>query len=238
MKTNTSQGHRKRLRDKFNKVGAEGLHDYELIELLLTLGTPRKDRKPQAKEALKKFKALKGVLDAAPEELQKIEGIGPHNSFGIKLVKELASLYLEQKIPAKKVCPSSREVVDYLRHSMEGLKKEVFKVLFLNSQNKILHIEDIFSGTINASAIYPREIIKKALLYDAASLIFAHNHPSGNSQPSESDQTITKELVHAGCMMQVEVLDHLIIGEKEYYSFADKGLMEKYKLKVQHELHI
>ncbi len=113
-----AQGHRKRLRDKFIKSGLKGFHDYEIIELLLTLGTPRKDCKQPAKEAIKKFKSLRGVLEAPPEELRQIDGIGSHNIFGIKLVQEVAREFLKEKIIDQPIYKSAQEVFDYLYHSM------------------------------------------------------------------------------------------------------------------------
>ena len=224
------EGHRKRLREKFIKSGLKGFHDYEIIELLLTLGSPRKDCKPQAKEAIRRFKTLRGVLEAPPQELQKIDGIGPHNAFGIKLVQEVAREFLKERILDKPICKSSKEVFDYLYYSMRDLKKEKFKVLFLNSQNQVVEVEDLFEGTLAASSVYPREIIESALKRNAASLIFAHNHPSGNPEPSGSDKEITRDLVFAGSIMQIKVLDHIIVGENKYFSFADEGLIEEYEL--------
>jgi len=125
---NEQPGHRRRLRERFIKSELKGFHDYEIVELLLTLGSPRKDCKQPAKEALKRFKTLRGVLEASPLELQQIEGIGAHNSFGIKLVLEVAKEYLKEKIMDKPVLSSSQEIFDYLYHSMRGLKKEVFKI--------------------------------------------------------------------------------------------------------------
>jgi len=125
---NTAQGHRKRLREKFLKSGLKGFHDYEIVELLLSLGTPRKDCKQQAKEAIKRFKTLRGVLEALPEELQQIDGIGSHSAFGIKLVQEVAREFLKEKIIDKPIYKSAQEIFDYLYHSMRDLKKEVFKI--------------------------------------------------------------------------------------------------------------
>jgi len=201
METKSQEGHRKRLRERFNQSGLAAFLDYEIVELLLTLGTPRKDCKPQAKEAIKRFKTLRGVLEAPPEELQKIKGITAHNIFVI---------------------------FDYLYHSMRDLKKEVFKVMFLDSQNRVVEIEDLFEGTLNASAIYPREIIQGAVKHNAAALIFVHNHPAGNPQPSDNDKQITQDLVYAANIMLIKVLDHIIIGENRYFSFADAGLIEEY----------
>ncbi len=226
------EGHRKRLREKLIKSGITGFHDYEIVELLLTLGTPRKDCKQQAKAAIKKFKTLRGVLEAPLEELQEIKGIGPHNVFGIKLVQEVAREFLKEKILEKSICKSSKEVFDYLYHSMRDLNKEIFKVLFLDGKNHIIDIEDLFEGTLNFSSVYPREIIKSAIKHNATALIFAHNHPSGSPEPSPSDKEITKDLIEASNTMQIKVLDHIIIGDNRYFSFADKELIEEYNMNL------
>ena len=230
MATKNQEGHRKRLRQKFLKSGLKGFHNYEIVELLLTLGTPRKDCKQQAKEAIKKFKTLRGVLQAPPEELREIKEIGPTHIFVIKFVQELAREFLKEQILNKPYCKSSKEVFDYLYHSMRDLSKERFKVMFLNAQNQIVEVEDLFEGTLTASAIYPREIVEKAVKHNAAALIFAHNHPSGNPEPSNDDKQITSNLVFVGNIMQIKVLDHIIIGDNKYFSFADAGLIEKYNL--------
>ncbi len=223
-------GHRKRLREKFIKSGLGGFHDYEVIELLLTLGSPRKDCKQQAKEAIKKFRTLRGVLEASPEDLQQIDGIGRHSAFGIKLVQEVAREFLKEKIIDKPIYQSAQEVFDYLYHSMRDLKKEVFKVIYLNSQNQIIDTTDLFEGTINSSSISPRGVIESAIKYRAVSLIFVHNHPSGNPEPSKSDRELTKDLVYAASIMRLKVLDHIIIGNNRYFSFAGEGLIEQYEL--------
>lgn len=229
-KRNKRLGHRRRLREKFLKGGLKGFLDYEIVELLLTLGTPRKDCKRQAKEALKKFKSLRGVLEASEDRLQEIRGIGPNNVFGFKLVQEVSRRFLREKMIGRPVCNSSREVFDYLYHSLRGLKREEFKVIFLDTKNQILEEKTIFEGTVDSSVIYPREIIQEALKYDASSLIFVHNHPSGDPAPSESDREITRELVFAANIMQIKVLDHIIIGNNCFFSFADERLIEDYEI--------
>ncbi len=177
-------GHRKRLREKFVRSGLKGFLDYEIIELLLSLGTPRRDCKQQAKEAIRRFKTLRGVLAASSEELQQIKGIGPHSAFGIKLVQEVAREFLKEKIIDKPVYKSSQEIFDYLYHSMRDLKKEVFKVLYLNSQNQIIEATDLFEGTINSTSVSPRVVVRSAIRSYAVSLIFVHNYPSGTPEPS------------------------------------------------------
>ena len=222
-------GHRQRLRDKFLQGGLKGFLDYEIIELLLTLGTPRKDCKTTAKEALRRFKMLRGVLEAEDEELLEIKGLGPHNIFGIKLVQEVSRRFLREKMMSRPVCHSSREVFDFLYHSLRDSKKEKFKVIFLDAKNYILEEKTFFEGTVDSSAVYPREIMKSAIRYNASSLIFVHNHPSGDPAPSESDKDITKELVFAANIIQLKVLDHIVIGNNCYFSFADEGIIEDYE---------
>ena len=227
---NEQPGHRKRLRERFIKSGLAGFHDYEIVELLLSLGTPRRDCKPQAKEAIRRFKTLRGVLEASVEELVQIDGIGPHSAFGLKLIQEVARQFLKEKIIDRPIYKSAAEIFDYLYHSMRDLKKELFKVLYLNSQNQIVDTTDLFEGTIDSTAISPREVIESAIKNYAVSLIFVHNHPSGNPEPSKSDKDLTRDLVYAGSIMRIRVLDHIIIGDNRYFSFASEGLIEQYEL--------
>lgn len=227
------QGHRQRLQKRFLKGGLQGFLDYEVVELLLTLGTPRRDCKKLAKQAMGKFKMLRCVLEASPDELQEIEGLGPKNIFGIRLVQEVSRRFLREKMMSRPVCHSSQEVFDYLYHSLRDARKEKFKAIFLDAKNRILEEETIFEGTVDTSAVYPREILKKALKCNASAVIFVHNHPSGDPEPSESDREITKELVFAASTMQVKVLDHIIIGNNRYFSFADRGLIEDYEFLFQ-----
>lgn len=233
VKKNKELGHRRRLREKFLNGGLDGFLDYEIVELLLTLGSPRKDCKQQAKEALRKFKTLAGVLEASEERLQEIKGLGPHNIFGLRFVQEVSRCFLKSRMMSRPVCRCSREVFDYLYHSLRNSKKEKFKVIFLDTKNQILEEKTVVEGTVDSSAVYPREIIKEAIRYDASSLIFVHNHPSGDPEPSESDKEITRELVFAACIMQINVLDHIIIGDNRYFSFADEGLIEGFEVMFQ-----
>jgi len=229
MKTENSQhkgeGHRKRLRDKFLESGLDGFHDYEVIELLLTLGTPRKDCKETAKEALKRFKTLQGVLEASPRELQEIKGIGPVNLFGIKLIKAVAERYLEKKLIRKDPISDSNALFDYLYHSMSNKSRESFKVLFLDAKNRVIAAETLFEGTLTSSAVYPREVVQAAMNHHAAALIFAHNHPSGELEPSPSDLRVQQQLTEASKILGINLLDHIIISKRGYYSFQEHGLI-------------
>jgi DNA repair protein RadC len=223
-------GHRDRLRRKFLQGGLSGFLDYEIIELLLTVGTPRRDCKGPAREALREFKTFQGVLEAPPRELQRIRGIGPRNLFGIKLIHEVARRYLKDRMMSRSVCHSSKEVFDYLYHALRDLGREKFKVIFLDTKNRVIEEKTLFEGTVDSSAVYPREVIKDALRYEASALIFAHNHPSGDPEPSLSDKEITRDLVFAARVIQIRVLDHIIIGDNRYFSFADEGLIDDYDL--------
>jgi DNA repair protein RadC len=225
-------GHRKRLREKFLKGGLEGFHDYEIVELLLSLGTPRQDCKPQAKEALRRFKTLRGVMEAAPQELQDISGIGPHSVFGIKFMQAVAREFLKEKSLQRTVCSSSQEIFEYFYHTMRDLKKEIIKIVYLNSQNQILEIQDFGPGTVDSSHIYPREVIEGALKCHAVGMVIVHNHPSGYPEPSASDFSLTRNMVLSGTAMQVKILDHIIIGDNRFYSFAGQGMLEKYEAEI------
>jgi len=176
----THKGHRQRLRDRFLKNGLDGFHDYEIVELLLTLGTPRKDCKQLAKQALKKFGSLKDVLEADPKDLQDIDGIGSNNVFGLKIAQAVSRRYLADRVINKNFIRSSDEVLQYLKHKLRDKNREVFIVIYLNGRNQILKMEELFEGTLTTSAVYPREVVKRALDYDAAALVFVHNHPSNN----------------------------------------------------------
>jgi len=226
-KVHKGSGHRKRLRDRFLSGGLEGFHDYEVIELLLTLAMPRKDCKDAAKAAMKRFSTLQGVLEAAPRELGKIDGIGPRNIFGIKLIKAVADRYLKKKLVDRDAINDSKALFDYLYHSIGDKKREIFKVIFLNSKNQVIGAKTLSEGTLTASSVYPREVIQAALNHDAAALIFAHNHPSGDAKPSAEDVAVTSQLVFAGKVMGIVVHEHLVIGDNRYFSFADQGYIAR-----------
>ena len=228
-KPHKGEGHRQRLRDRFLKSGLDGFHDYEVIELLLTLATPRKDCKDAAKAALDRFKTLTGVLDAAPADLRRVPGIGPTNLFGLKLIPAVAKRYLKQQLQGKKTLRNSRELFDYLNHTIRDKKKECFVVIYLDAKNRVIADETLFTGTVTASAVYPREVVRAALAHTAAAVIFAHNHPSGDPAPSPDDMAITRKLVQACDLMGITVHEHLIIGTEGYFSFADHGHMARVK---------
>jgi len=220
-------GHRKRLRQRFLEAGLDGFLDYEVIELLLTLATPRKDCKAAAKLSLKKFKTLQGVLEADPRELQEVPGIGPINMLGIKLIKAVSERFLAKKVVGRNAVANSRDLYSYLNGAIRDKTRECFMAIFLDSKNRVITLETLFEGTLTASGVYPREVVRAALQHHAAALIFAHNHPSGEPGPSSEDMAITRQLVFAARLMGITVHEHLIIGDNSYYSFADQGHMAR-----------
>lgn len=220
------EGHRQRLRDKFLEQGIGAFTDSEIIELLLTFGTPRSDCKEAAREALQRFGSLPAVLDAAPVELQQIKGIGSKNIFALQFIQGVARRYLRQRVVGKQYVHSSRAVADYLIHSMRGLENEVLTVVFLDAAHAIIDTQVMAEGTVSVNTVYPRELIKAALARNASALVIAHNHPSGSLKPSRQDEELTRSLHLICSFMHIQLLDHLIIGSGDtVYSFADHGLM-------------
>ncbi len=218
-------GHRGRLRDRFVSKGLSGFSDAEVLELLLSFGTPRTDCKEPARQLLEKFGSFSKVLEAPLIALQETKGVGPKNSFALHFVHRVAHYYLKERLQGKRYLHSSREVIEYLVYSMRGLKKEVFTVIYLDSSHAIIDSEVVAEGTLNVNTVYPREIISRALQFHAAALIIVHNHPSGSLDPSPQDIKLTKTLWLVCHHMQIKLLDHFIIGDGSY-SFADNGLMQ------------
>jgi len=224
-KISSPQGHYSRLRQRFLLGGIDGFLDYEVVELLLKLADNRRDQKITAKLLLNTFKSLRGVLEASPEQLKKIKGIGDANIFGLKLVQSVARRYLKEQIIGENYIQSSENVLDYLRHNLRDRGREVFLVVLLNGRNQVLDIVELFEGTLTTSAVYPREVIKLILEKDAAVVIFVHNHPSGNPNPSKDDQNLTQILKAACSTIDVQLHDNLIIAGNDYTSMADKGMV-------------
>ncbi len=225
-------GHRERLRDRFLERGLDSFSDAEILELLLSFGTPRGDCKEPAKSALEQFGSLSAVLETPLVELQNINGIGPKNGFAVHFIQAVSRRYLKDRLQGKRYLHSSMDVRDYLLHALRGLKKEVLTVIYLDSSHAILDTETVAEGTINVNTVYPRELIKKALQHNAAAIIIAHNHPSGSLNPSAQDLQLTRTLYLLGSMMQIALLDHLIIGDGSF-SFADEGLMTEISIQCR-----
>lgn len=210
---------------KFTASGVDVFHDYEVLELLLAYAIPRRDVKPLAKNLLKKFGSLKGVMDASIRDLEKITGVGTHTAVLIKLVKDMGALYLKEKVKDKPQITCTRELLDYCRTAIGGLKDERFCVIYLDAQNKITGMETIQEGIVNQAVVYPRKVLENALEQKASAIILVHNHPSGHVKPSDADIRLTKTIRDTARMLDIHVHDHVIVGENRFFSFREEGLM-------------
>jgi len=225
MNSEHHKGHRERLRKKFISAGVSGLHDYELLELLLTYAIPLKDVKPIAKNLLAHFGDLASVIDASPEELACSKGIGMNSAILISLIKNFCCEYLAMKMKNKDSLSSPDTVINFARMKMAGLKAEGFMVVYLNTKNHVNDYEIINEGTVDHAVIYPRNIIKRALAHDATGIIMVHNHPSGICEPSHSDIKITGAIKEAAKTVNIRVIDHIIVGKSGYFSFVEAGIL-------------
>ena len=215
-------GHRQRLKERFKAGGKAALADYELLELLLMQALPRKDVKPIAKNLLTKYGSINKVISAPITELAAFNGLGEGSALHLK-VTEAIGLAAKRERTSKVNLNDRLELLDYLYAKMSDLKHEEFHVIFLDSKNNLLADEKMFNGTIDSSAVYPREIIKAALKHSAANIVAVHNHPSGDASPSKDDEMLTYELFASCKSVDVNLLDHIVIGDGVHYSFADDG---------------
>lgn len=218
-------GHRKRLRQRFLQSGFDGFLDYEIVELLLTIGTPMRDCKQMAKDAIKEFKGLRGVLDASLDELQKIKGIGPSNAFGVKLFQAVSERLSREQLPKKIKLDSADIVANYLQKSIGRKKKEYFVMLCLDSRNGLIKTSNISIGSLNASVVHPREVFKEAIQSSSAHILISHNHPSEDPEPSPEDVALTRRLDEAAKILGIELIDHVIVTKDKFSSLKEKGLM-------------
>ena len=218
-------GHRKRLRSRFLKGGEKGLPDYELIELLLFGVIPRGNVKPLAKTLLQTCGNLSGLLQADVEKLKSISGVGDSTIVMLRAIHEAACRLVLEEASQFPAFDSWKSIIDYCRARMSHLTIEQFRLLFLDQKNKIIADEVQQQGTINRTPIFPREVVKRTLELGASSLIMVHNHPSGDPTPSQADIDITKKVIQAAQALEIQVLDHLIIGKFGHISLREKKLI-------------
>ncbi len=218
-------GHRERLREKIIHSGAASLADYELLEVLLFAASPRGDTKPLAKRLIDKFGSLSNVMSASPERLRQIDKVGDAVIATIKVAELLGEKLLRGKIEKKNVLSSWQALLEYCQGVMGRKEIEHFRILFLNNKNHLITDEIQQTGTVNHTAVYPREVVKRALEIGATSLILVHNHPSGDTTPSKADITMTEEIVAAAAALNIRVHDHLIVSANENTSFKSLGLI-------------
>ena len=218
-----------KLEESFIKYGIVGLSNSEIVELLISRSVNRKECKRIVAEITAKYKTLREFITAPAEELEMISGITEQCIISIKMMMEIHSRYLKEEIIQKPFYSSSQEIFDYLYHSMRDLKKEAFRIIYLNNQSQIIDTEVLSEGPLNEIHIYPREIQEKAFKHNAHHLVFVHNHPPGDPMPSHNDEKITRDMVFIGKVLRISVLDHIIIGENRYFSFSSAGLIDEYE---------
>jgi DNA repair protein RadC len=218
-------GHRQRLKQKLLDGSLETFADYELLEMLLFTSIARRDVKPIAKNLLAKFGDLTNVINSEQNTLLMIEGVNSNVFINFSIVRELINRILRQKVVNHNVISSWSALLDYLKFNMSSLKVERFRILFLNKKNILIKDEVLSIGTIDQIAIYPREVIKRALLYEAGAIILVHNHPSGAVKPSKADIDLTKKIVEICDSVNISVHDHVIIANNEYFSFKSEMLL-------------
>ena len=192
--------------------GPEFVSDAGLVAILLRIGIKGKDAVSLGRDLINRFGGLRGLLNTDKKELEEVPGLGPAKIAQLLAATEIAKRQLKEKVVNGIKIRGPQDLIEYLSTSMASLREEVFKVVFLNSANVVLAIEDLFKGTVDQSAVYPREIIKRALELNASGLIFVHNHPSGDLKPSKSDLSLKRKLVEACLAVNLTPLDHLIIS--------------------------
>lgn len=214
-----------RPRDKLLKRGPGALTDAELLAIFLRTGTHGKSAVDLARDLLLDFGSLKALLSADQQRFCQSNGLGEAKYAQLQAVMEMARRHFKESLQRGDALTSPEITRAYLSAQLRGYSYEVFACLFLDNQNRVIQLNELFRGTIDAASVYPREVAKQALQHNAAAVIFAHNHPSGISEPSLADKQITEKLKQAMALFDIRVLDHFIIGDGEPYSFAEHGLI-------------
>lgn len=214
-----------RPREKLLARGPASLADAELIALLLRTGLKGTSVLQLSQQLLTEFGGLTGLLQAEPDDLKRIKGLGPAKRAEMSAVLELARRSLAQELMQRPLFDSTTRVKEYLRLQIGSRDHEVFVVLFLDAQNRLIRLEELFRGTLTQTSVYPREVLKRALELNAAAVVLAHNHPSGAAEPSRADEFLTQTLKSALGLIDVRVLDHLVVTRSEAVSFAERGLL-------------
>ena len=215
-----------RPREKLLARGVGALSDAELLALLLRTGIPGKNALMLGQELLNDFGGVSGLLHTPAEALKRIKGLGPAKRAEIVAVLELARRALAAELKEQPIFTSPQAVRDYLQLQLGSRPHEIFAVLFLDSQHRLIALEELFRGTLTQTSVYPREVVVRALNLHAASVVLAHNHPSGTAQPSRADESLTKTLQAALALVDVRVLDHFVVTRSEAVSMAELGLMQ------------
>jgi len=222
---NIHEGHRKRLKDKYLKVGLDSFDDHQILELLLFYCIPRKDTNEIAHKLIDKFGSLSSVFEANPYEISKVEGIGMSSAILISMVSQLSRRYLHDKARQKAKLNTVEAACSYVKELFVGRTNEVFYIICLDTQLNVIHSSLIFEGTVKEAVVYPRKVVQEVLLHNASGVIIAHNHPSGSLKPSAEDINTTQKIVNALHYVSVRVHDHIVVGNGETFSFAQNGIL-------------
>lgn len=214
-----------RPREKLLQRGSQALSDAELLAIFLRTGCKGKSAVDLARDLLNHFGGLRPLLEAGYLQFCQSYGLGPAKYVQLQAVLEMSRRHLSETLQSRSLLNSSCAVKSFLLAKLGHKTSEVFAVIFLDTQHKMLAFDELFQGTIDCAAVYPREVVKAALAYNASSLILAHNHPSGVAEPSESDCQLTQKLLAALDLVDIRVLDHIVIGDREAVSLAERGLM-------------
>jgi DNA repair protein RadC len=212
-----------RPRERLLEKGADKLSDAELVAVLLRSGVRGKSAVDLARDLLARYKGVTQMLEAA--DLETVKGLGPAKRAQFAAAIELARRALREKLERSPALNSPQAVRDLLRLTLAARREEAFLCIWLNAQHHVLEVEEAFRGTLTQTSVYPREVVKAALEKNAAAVIFAHNHPSGVAQPSQSDELLTRNLRDALALIEVKVLDHFIVAGNQAISFAERGLL-------------
>jgi DNA repair protein RadC len=214
-----------RPREKLIEQGASVLSDAELLAIFLRVGVVGKSAVDLARDLLSQFGSLNGIFAATEQELSQVHGIGSSKYVQLQAIFEMSQRALNEQLQQRDVFESPQQVRDYLVLKLGGLTREVFTVMFLDAQNRLNATEEMFSGTLTQTSVYPREVVKRAMHHNAAGVIFAHNHPSGVAKQSAADELLTGQLKQALALVDVRVLDHFIVVGNQTLSFAERGLL-------------
>ncbi len=214
-----------RPREKLLQRGASSLSDAELLAIFLRTGVTGKSAVDMARELLVRFGNLTQLFSAGEKEFCDIHGMGQAKFVQLQAVVEMARRALHEEMKSGDALNSPRAVREYLQLLLRARQQEVFVAIFLDAQHRVIASEELFQGTLTQTSVYPREVVKRALHHNAAALIFAHNHPSGVAEPSQSDQLLTDALKQALQLVDVRVLDHFIVAGARCLSFAERGML-------------
>ena len=214
-----------RPRERLLRHGAGVLSEAELLAIFLRTGTGGRNAIELGRDLLSHFGCLQQLFAATLDEVSAVRGVGPAKYVQLQAVVEMARRALREEIGERDAMSSPRAVREFLQLSLGGRPHEVFAVIFLDSQNRMLGLEELFRGTLTQTSVYPREVVKTALRYNAAGVIFAHNHPSGVAEPSRADELLTQTLKQALLLVEIKTLDHFIVARTRTVSFAERGLL-------------